>query len=251
MKNSIFPFLRSGRSLAFTLVVLLAASFLSGCSEDKIDAWDAKGFVWFTDTLINFTNMSEPDVPEGGQLVIPLPLTVAAKVSDRDRVVNVELTRKPSDSRTQVTLQQGVFHAGRTNDTLYVGLINSSHLDQVYDTIQVHILPGEDFDQGLKSNLYATVCLHNGYPRPAWWTKNAEFVLGYFSQLKMKVFIAVTGGTDDPRTDKSSTYWSSSDLGLQYWIYLLNDYIAKNHITYPADDPNAPGQTPSFDFRSW
>ncbi len=149
--------------------------------------------------------MSEPNVPEGGQLSIPLPLTAAAKVVDRDRVVNVELTRKPSDSRTQVTLQQGVFHAGRTNDTLYVGLTNSSHLDQVYDTIQVHILSGEDFDQGLKSNLYATVCLHNGYPRPEWWTSRAENVLGYFSQLKMKVFIAVTGGTDAPRSDKSSS----------------------------------------------
>lgn len=251
MKKSIFPFLKGGRALAVMLAALLATSLLAGCSEDKIDSWDAKGFVWFTDTLINFTNMSEPNVPEGGQLSIPLPLTAAAKVVDRDRVVNVELTRKPSDSRTQVTLQQGVFHAGRTNDTLYVGLTNSSHLDQVYDTIQVHILSGEDFDQGLKSNLYATVCLHNGYPRPEWWTSRAENVLGYFSQLKMKVFIAVTGGTDDPRSDKSSSYWSSSDLALQYWVYLLNDYVAKNHIVYPDDDPHAPGQAPSFDFKSW
>ena len=251
MKNTIISFLRGGRPMAFTVAALLAVSFLAGCSEDKIDAFNAKGFVWFTDTLINFTNMSEPNIPEGGQLSIPLPLTVAAKVADRDRVVNVELTRKPKDSRTQVTLQQGVFHAGRTNDTLYVGLTNSSHLDQVYDTIQVHILSGEDFDQGLKSNLYATVCLHNGYPRPQWWTKRAENVLGYFSQLKMKVFIAVTGGTDDPRSDKSSSYWSSSDLGLQYTLFLLNDYIAKNHIVYPDDDPNAPGQAPAFDFRSW
>lgn len=237
--------------MVLATVVLFISCFLSGCSEEQIDSWHAKGYVWFTDTVINFTNMSEPDIPMGGQLSIALPVTAASKVEDYDRKVNIELTRKPKDSRTQVTLHQGVFHRGRTTDTLYVGLTNSAHLDQVYDTIQVHILPSEDFEQGLVSNLYATVCLHNGYPKPAWWTKQADFVLGYFSQLKMKVYIAVTGGAEDPRSDKSSSYWSASDLGLQYWVFLLNDYIAKNHIVYPADDPNAPGQAPVFDFQSW
>lgn len=233
--------------LYFFLTALVAVPFAS-CSDSEIDSWQSK-YVWFTDTLVNFSNIQQPNVPEGGTLVAAIPLTVAADVSDKDRTVNVEVIGQPKDSRTQFEVQTPVkIRAGKLVDTMYVNIKNSSHLDQVYDSITFRVLPSEDFEPGLIAYQKTTLCLHNGYVRPSWWDSRCESYFGYFTQLKMEVYVKVTGGTDDPR---SESYWSSSDLAVQYVLFLLNDYIEQNDIRYPADDPNAPGQRPCFDWRSY
>ncbi|MGI6233616.1 MAG: DUF4843 domain-containing protein [Prevotella sp.] len=236
-----------------SLVILcgsLAMGLLSACSTDEIDGWQSKGFVWFTDTLQDFTNKQQPDVAEGETLRIAVPLTIAGEIKDYDRTVNVEVTKQPSDSRTVFSIEQPVtIHAGKTTDSMYVDLVNSSHLDTVYDSIQFHITASDDFDPGLQSQLYTTVALHNGYQRPSWWDDDCERVFGYFTQLKMEVFIICTGSTEDIRTNKE--YWSSNDIAVQYWIYVFNDYIEQNDIRYPDDDPYAPGERPSFSFWSY
>lgn len=233
--------------LYFFLTALVAAPFVS-CSDSEIDSWQSK-YVWFTDTLVNFSNIQQPDVAEGGTLVAAIPLSVAADVADHDRIVNVEVVGQPKDSRTQFEVQTPVkIRAGRLVDTMYVNIKNSSHLDQVYDSITFRVLPSEDFEPGLVAYQKTTLCLHNGYNRPSWWDSRGEMYLGYYTQLKMEVYVKVTGGTDDPR---SESYWSSNDLALQYCIFMLNDYVKQNDIRYPDDDPNAPGQQPMFDFWSY
>lgn len=224
---------------------------LASCGNSELDTWDSS-FVWFTDTLIDFTNKAQPDVSEGGTLTIAVPLTVASKVSGQDRTVNVEIAEQPRDSRTKVTVPaQATIRAGSTEDTLYVSLVNSSHLDEVYDTLALRIIPSDDFLPGLEQYQTVRIALHNGYQRPSWWNSSCEYYFGYFTQLKMEVFVAVTGGTDDPRSNKGASYWSSSDLAVQYLTYVLNDYIEANNIRYPDDDPNAPGEQPVFDFWSY
>ena len=228
---------------------LWVMTLLSGCSTDDINGWQAKGFVWFTDTLQSFTNMQQPDVPERGTLRIAVPLTIAGDVKDYDRTVNVEVVKQPSDSCTHFSIEQPVIiHAGKTTDSMYVDLINSSHLDQVYDSIRFHIIASDDFDQGINTNLYTTLALHNGYQKPDWWDRNCENFFGYFTQLKMQIFVECTGSTEDIRTQKN---WSSSDIAVKYWVYVLNDYIKKNDIRYPEDDANAPDEQPQFDWRSY
>jgi hypothetical protein len=247
--NKIFKRYKSLQALG-TFLCLMALPLMAGCSTDEIDGWQSKGFVWFTDTLQDFTNMQQPDVAEGETLRIAVPLTIAGEVKDYDRTVNVEVTKQPNDSRTQFAIEQPVtFHAGKTTDSMYVDLVNSSHLDTVYDSIQFHITASDDFDPGLQAQLYTTLALHNGYQRPDWWDEDCEYVFGYFTQLKMQIFVTCTGSTEDIRTEKD--YWSSSDIAVQYWVYVLNDYIQKNDIRYPDDDPYAPGQQPAFDFRSY
>ena len=236
------------RKLSYIFLTALTALQVSSCSDSEIDAWQSR-YVWFTDTLVNFSNMQQPNVAEGGTLVAAIPLTMAADVSDKDRVVNVEVVGQPNDSRTKYEVQNPVkIRAGRFVDTMYVNVINSNHLDQVYDSITFRILPSADFQPGLLAYQKTTLCLHNGYEQPAWWDFDATFTLGYFTQLKMKIFILVTGGTDDPRTME---YWSDADLALKYTVFLLNDYVEQNNIRYPDDDPDAPGQKPVFDFWSY
>lgn len=223
---------------------------LASCSTHDIDQWDTKGFVWFTDTIVDFTNMTQPDVPMGGTLTAAIPLTIASDVVDYDRTVSVEVTRQPNDSRTKFNVINPVtIRAGHTCDTMYVEITNSEHLDVVYDSIAFRILPSADFEPGYKSYQNMTLALHNGYVRPDWWDSWAENYLGYFTQLKMQIFVAVTGGTDDIRSNTSS--WSSNDFAVQYWVYVLNEYIEKNDIRYPEDDPNAPGENPYFDWSSY
>lgn len=230
------------------LLTAFAFITMASCSDSEIDSWQSK-FVWFTDTLVNFSNIQQPDVAEGGTLVAAIPLTVAADVSDKDRIVNVEVVGQPKDSRTKFEVQNPVrIRAGRLVDTMYVNVINSKHLDEVYDSITFRVLPSEDFEPGLLANQKVTLCLHNGYIRPDWWDNRGETYLGYYTQLKMEIFVKVTGSTADPR---SESYWSGSDLALQYTIFMLNDYVKQNDIRYPADDPNAPGQQPMFDFWSY
>lgn len=229
----------------------MVASFLFvGCGDSEIGTWNSS-MAWFKDTLINFTNMAQPDVPMGGTLKIPVPIAVASDMIDRDRVVNIEIVAKPNDSRTQVEVPAtAVIRANHTTDTLYVSLINSAHLDEVYDTLAIKVIPSADFQLGLGANLTTKICLHNGYVKPSWWDDDADWTIGYFTQLKMKVFEAVTGNLDDPRSDK--TYWDTwGDMKLKYTIYMLNDYVQQNDIRYPDDDPNAPGEQPSFDAYSY
>lgn len=236
------------KKLAYMLLAALALTQMTGCGDSEIDSWQSK-YVWFTDTLVNFSNIQQPDVPEGGMLVAAIPLTMAADVADRDRVVNVEVAGGPKDSRTEFEVQNPVrIRAGLIADTMYVNIRNSSHLNEVYDSIIFRVMPSADFEPGLPAYQTVTLCLHNGYVRPAWWDTRGEQYMGYYTQLKMEIFAKVTGGTDDPRSMKS---WSSSDLALQYCLFMLNDYVEQNDIRYPADDPNAPGERPSFDFRSY
>ncbi|MGN0281914.1 MAG: DUF4843 domain-containing protein [Prevotella sp.] len=232
----------------YLLLTAFAALQFASCSDSEIDSWQSR-YVWFTDTIIDFSNMQQPDVAEGGTLVAAIPLTVAADVADYDRYVNVEVVGQPKDSRTKFEVQNPVkIRAGKLVDTMYVNVINSSHLDQVYDSITFRVLPSEDFEPGLLAYQKATLCLHNGYTRPDWWDSRCEYYFGYFTQLKMEIFVTVTGGTDDPRTE---SYWTSTDLAVSYLIFVLNDYIEQNDIRYPADDPNAPGERPCFDWRTY
>lgn len=236
------------KKLKYLLLVALSLQ-LAGCGRSEIDSWNSS-LVWFTDTLIDFTNMAQSDVPMGGTLTIAVPLTIAADLSDKDRTVNVEVAKQPNDSRTSFELQTPVvIRANHTADTLYVNLVNSEHLDEVYDTLAIRVLPSEDFEPGLLEYQEVKICLHNGYLRPEWWDDDAERHLGYFTQLKMQVFETVTGGLEDPRSNTS--YWDSNDLALQYVIYQLNDYIENNDIRYPDDDQNAPGEQPSFSWKSY
>lgn len=234
------------RKLSYMLLSALAIIAIASCGDSEIDGWSSK-YVWFTDTIVDFSNIQQPDVPEGGTLVAAIPLTIASEVSDQDRIVNVEVVAQPKDSRTKFEVQNPVkIRAGRLVDTMYVNVINSKHLDEVYDSISFRVLPSADFEPGLTSNQKMTLCLHNGYLCPDWWDRDCEFNLGYFTQLKMEIFVKVTGSTNDPRS--ITNYWSSSDVQLQYWIFLLNDYVKQNDIRYPADDPNKPGEQPVFDF---
>lgn len=236
------------RKLIYAALLTVSSLFV-GCGNSDIESWNSS-MVWFTDTVIDFTNMAQPDVPMGGTLKIPVPLTIASEVATSDRTVAIELVRKPTDNRTQVEVPAtATIHAGKLADTLYVDLVNSAHLDVVYDTLAVRILPSNDFQPGLKAYQTATICLHNGYVKPEWWNSDCDRILGYFSQLKMQVMDVVMGGVSDPREDKNK--WSSSDLRLQYNLFLFNDYVEQNDIRYPNDDPNAPGERPEFGWKTW
>ncbi|MGM9777514.1 MAG: DUF4843 domain-containing protein [Prevotella sp.] len=233
------------RKLSYMLLTALASIAIASCGDNDIEGWNSK-YVWFTDTIVDFSNMQQPDVPEGGTLVAAIPLSMASEVAGQDRIVNVEVVGQPKDSRTKFEVQNPVkIRAGRLVDTMYVNITNSKHLDEVYDSITFRVLPSADFEPGLTSNQEVTLCLHNGYSRPDWWDTRGEQFLGYFTQLKMEIFVKVTGSTDDPRSMSS---WSTNDIQLQYWIFLLNDYIKQNDIRYPNDDPNKPGEQPLFDF---
>ena len=227
------------------LLSIIAPFLMVGCGDSEIDTWNSS-MAWFKDSLVNFTNMTQPDVPLGGTLRIPVPISVAADMSNHDRVVNIEVVANPSDSRTKVEVPTtAIIRANHTTDTLYVSLINSSHLDEVYDTLAIKVIPSADFQPGLPAYQMVKICLHNGYLKPSWWDDEAEWSLGYFTQLKMKIFETVIGNLDDPRGNKA--YWDPyGDIQLYYNIYILNDYVQQNDIRYPDDDPNAPDEQPYF-----
>ena len=150
------------RKLSYIFLTALTALQFTSCSDSEIDSWQSK-YVWFTDTLVNFSNIQQPDVDEGGTLVAAIPLTVAADVSDKDRIVNVEVVGQPKDSRTKFEVQNPVkIRAGRFVDTMYVNVINSKHLDEVYDSITFRVLASEDFAPGLLAYQTTKLCLHNG-----------------------------------------------------------------------------------------
>lgn len=221
---------------------------LSGCSTDDIEAWKAKGYAWFTNESTDFTFKQHPEVGEGESYLVPIPITVAAQVSDKDRTVEVEVSREPADSRTRYEIQKPVtFRAGHIVDTLFVKVTNSAHLNEVHDTISFRILPSADFDAGLKDKITTNLCLFNGFAQPEWWDSKCESYFGYFTQLKMEVFLAVAGNTEDP---SGGNGWSNN-INVTYLTVMLNDYIKEHDIRYPDNDPNAPGQQPEFDWRSY
>ncbi|RGV35142.1 DUF4843 domain-containing protein [Butyricimonas virosa] len=237
MKNWIY-------TAIFCLTVALGA-----CSEEEAELWTEKGFVWFSAENTDFSFKQLPDVGYGQTALAALPFTVATTMENRDRTVNVEVIRQPKDSRTKYEIQTPVvLHANRTSDTLWVRVTNSEHLETTPDTVGFRLIASEDFIPGLQDSITTNLCLYNGYVRPAWWDSSAERQIGYFTQLKMDVFVKVTGGTEDPRGDGS---WSSSNIALTYLKFQLNDYIEANDIRYPANDPNAPGQHPVFASRKY
>ncbi len=222
---------------------------LGSCSTEEIDKWETNsGYAWFTEENVDFTFKKTPDVAVGEATLVPVPLTVASNISDKDRIINVEVTKQPADSRTKFEVQAPVvFHANHQVDTLWVKVWNSEHLNSVHDTIAFRIQPSDDFLPGLQKQIETHLCLYNGYAKPAWWDSDAERYIGYFTQLKMEIFYAVMGNDDDPRQGGN---WYNN-LAVTYAKQMLNDYVTEHNVTYPADDPDRPGVTPSFDWKSY
>lgn len=231
----------------YTTILCLAVAS-GACSKEETDRWTEKGFVWFSAENTDFSFKSQPDVAYGETALAGIPFTVATTMENRDRTINVEVIRQPEDSRTKYEIQTPVIlRANHTEDTLWVRVTNSEHLETTPDTISFRVVTSEDFEPGLLDNITTNLCLYNGYPRPDWWDSSAESYIGYFTQLKMDVFVAVTGSTEDPRNGGS---WNNN-VAITYLLFMLNEYIEKNDIRYPADDPNAPGKRPAFDYRSY
>ncbi|MCF0175789.1 MAG: DUF4843 domain-containing protein [Bacteroidales bacterium] len=224
--------------IALGMMLLSATS----CKTDEIDRWNSRGFVWFTYRNNDFTFRTRPEVGEGESTLVAIPFKAATKVSDKDRVVEVEVSRKPLDSRTLFEIQKPVtFRANHLVDTMFVKVTNSAHLAEVHDTISFRILPSEDFDLGLEDNLETNLCLFNGFAKPKWWDANCDYYLGYFTQLKMEVYFAVTGGDEAPYDDEG---WGGNKR--RFISYQLTEYVTKNDVRYPDTDPDAPGQQPQF-----
>ncbi len=238
-------------TLIITLCLMTGLSWLAACSTDDIDKWDNKGFVWFTEENVDFSFRMYPEIGEGESFLVPVPITVASTVADRDRIVEVEVVREPQDSRTRYEIQNPVvFRAGHITDTMYVKVENSSHLYKTHDTITFKALPSADFNIGIPEKLTTNLCLYNGLPRPKWWDANdwsTNWIMGQFTQLKMEIYIIVTGGMDDPTM--GGGWWNNNAVTMT--LYKLNEYVKKNDIRYPDDDPFAPGKQPYFGNNSY
>lgn len=224
----------------------------TGCSTDEIDPWDSsEGYVWFTEENVDFSFRAHPEIGEDSSYLVPVPITVAASVSDRDRAVEVAIEKEPSDSRTKYEVQQPVlFRAGHITDTMFVKVYNGAHLYKTHDTITFKMMPSADFKVGLQDKATTHLCLFNGLPRPDWWKADdftPNWILGQFTQLKMEIYIIVTGGTDDPTMGGS--WWSNNAVTMT--VYKLNEYVRNNNIRYPDDDPYAPGKQPYFGQNSY
>lgn len=230
--------------LYLSMVVL---TLLAACTKDEIEAWSEKGFAWFTYENNDFTFASHPEIAENGTYLVPIPIRIASTVSDRDRQVEVNITRMPEDSRTTFELQKPVlFRANHIVDTMYVKVTNSAHLTTVHDTISFTIGESADFTPGLQDHVTTNLCLFNGFAKPTWWNANCDYYMGYFTQLKMSVYYAVTGGAESPTDDDG---WQGNKF--RFLIYMLREYVTKNDVRYPADDENAPGQLVTFSNRMY
>lgn len=231
----------------FLLYISVVCCLLCSCSEDNIEPWTEKGYAWFSNDKVDFSFKGLKGVGLGDSYLVPIPITIAGKVSDKDRVLDAEVVRQPEDSRTKFEIVKPIiFHAGKLQDSMYVKVTNSEHLNQVHDTISFKILPSADFEPGLEDNVTTNLCLFNGYKQPDWWSDqsySALSVLGYFTQLKMEVYMAVVGNADDP---SGGDYRKWEDIEVVYLSYRLNDYVKEHNIRYPDDDPNSPGQPPVF-----
>lgn len=234
------------------LWTFLSVLLLSGCTEEKIEKWsDDNAYAWFSEENVDFTFRTRPDVKEGETVLVGIPFKVAALPSAQDRTLDVSVSRQPTDSRTKYEMQTPVvLHAGNDVDTLWVKVTRSSHLDAVHDTISFKINPSQDFKPGLKDHLTTNLCLYNGFAKPSWWTGryDADFYIGYFSQTKMSVYYAVTGGTKDPRGSNNNWY---NNMEVTYIVQKCNDYITEHNITYPEGDGGEPGTAPQFSAWSY
>lgn len=229
-----------------TLYTMLAgmALMFTACSTNEIDTWeDGTCYAWFPNNRVDFTFKSVKGIGEGGTALAAIPFTVAANVSDKDREIGIEVCGEPLDSRTKYEVQRPVMlHAGNTSDTVWVKLTNAEHLNTMTDTLKLKIVPSKDFMPGLQDNLIVELSVSNGFPKPAWWDDNCEWVLGSFNQSKMQVVVDCFGSEEDPRGGDTS-WWG---LAATYVTQVLNDYVQEHRITYPDTDAEHPGMPVYF-----
>lgn len=229
------------------LAIIVSTLGLSSCSTDNIAPWDtSNNYVWFTNTIQEFTFMAT-GTPVGDSWLVPIQFQVAGVVADHDRQISVEIAEDPRDSRTEFEIQQPVlFRANHIVDTMYVKVVNGAHLSHMHDTISFRLKSNNDFQVGRHGNLVTALSVFDGLPRPEWWDELCEYYLGYFTQQKMQVYITVTGGDGKPYDEDS--YAGNM---FQFIKYELNDYVQKNNVCYPDDDPNAPGMLLGFNRLSY
>jgi hypothetical protein len=243
MKNNMMKNNKIGVWIFFALL-----GMLSSCSKDEIDTWAGQNYAWFGKSEVNFTFRNVPNATTGTTALAGIPIHVAANVSDQDRKVNVEVIKQPSNSQTQVEVQNpAIFHANAVyGDTLWVKVTDTKNLDEKADSIKFRIIDSDDFKAGLRDSLEATLVLYNGYAQPSWWDKDAEFYLGKFTQLKMDIYWKLFGGDSDPRGKGTSWY---NNIEVDYRQMMLQNYVEENNIVYPLDGDYHPGEAPVFGYN--
>lgn len=232
---------------------LCALAGLSSCSEDEIEAWKGYNTAWYCVEKTDFSFVGSDGLSSQESALAGIPFTVAAPVADRDRFLEVDVTREPSDSRTRYELVRPVvLEKGNLSGTMYVRVFNGTHLYSVHDTIEFRIVESADFKPGLPDCVATKLCVFNGVPRPEWWNEECENGdLGMFNDVKLQIYYAVFGNYDDPRKGTPS-YRESSNINIYYARTMLNAYVRDNNIRYPEDYTvvgNRAGMAPRFTRR--
>lgn len=72
--------------------------------------------------------------------------------------------------------------------------------------------------------------LYNHYERPDWWTPSIEWLLGLYSEEKLRIIQFVLGSIDSP-------YPTGDEMAWKLNKYKLDKYLEENNPTYEDGTP--------------
>lgn len=212
----------------FAILVLMLA--FAACSTDKIDTWDAKPCVWFTearDTLI-FSFYSQPGEND---YTIEIPISMAGRIADADRAVAVR-DLGALNPETDYEIVSANIPAGETEGVVSVNVRKTENLNTANDTITIGLIASDVFELGLDTTYWQnTIVVSNTLSKPSWWDSDAERNVGYYSDLKMEIIYTVLGSDE---IFSSGSSWASDEVIIA--IYNLNRYCIDNNIKYNPED---------------
>lgn len=212
--------------------ICAALLLLTSCSIDKLDTWTDLSRVWFpsSDTLVVASFKKQPAATS--DFTVEIPITMAGKVVNYDREINIEVASDKKNSQTKYEITRPVIiPADSTAGIMKVKVYKTDNLAVEADTVKFAISSSKDLLPGLQKNIKCTLVLINKYTRPWWWYDSS---CGTYSEAKHDVLFIVLGSDNDIRGAKSDPNyrrnWSSADA--LYNLYLLNKYCENQGLSF-------------------
>lgn len=175
----------------FSIVIILLSFFFASCSEDSIDTYGVKEYVYFPDTIMNYSFAFDPDL-NAKEILVELKLIGNQKEYDRELSIAID-SMSSNLLEDDYEILSSMFRANMFQDTIRIRVNKLSGKDKV-GFIRFVIKENQYFKPGPTKNMRFSLTFSDELLFPDWWDTNIERnYLGTYSEKKYREFIKATG----------------------------------------------------------
>lgn len=206
------------------IMILAAVTVLCGCSEDKIETYNAPNYVQFAQSVDEPTTVAFVFTPAAAELNVPLRTVMSAAPSGAAQDFRIEVVPGETtavEGTHYVLPASTAFAAGQVESAPEIIFKKTADMDTKSYKLTVRLVENANFLLGQVAYRTHTFVIHNMISKPDWWTSGVatsveRAYFGKYSDAKFRLIIQVlgTGNLEDYTTSEMR----AAALTFKYWL---------------------------------